>query len=81
VAEAMSSGVATALGATHAVAVTGIAGPSGGSGDKPVGTVWFALTSPDKTWSETKVFLGGRELVRSRATMHALHLLRHDLLR
>lgn len=81
VVEAMASGAAASLEATHAVAVTGIAGPTGGSYDKPVGEVWFAVASPHGMHSETRIFLGDREGIRSRAAMHAMHVLRRNLAR
>jgi nicotinamide-nucleotide amidase len=54
------------------VAVSGIAGPDGGSADKPVGTVWFAWAFPDGLESEARRFTGGREAVRRFAVAHAL---------
>lgn len=70
--------VAMAQGAQHAMAcdvslsVTGIAGPDGGTAEKPVGTVCFAWALADKVWTETKVFRGNREDVRTQAVTHAL---------
>lgn len=67
VAEAMAVGARDRLGATIAVAVTGIAGPDGGSADKPVGLVWFALAGPSgvRTWSTRTD--GDRQHVRAAA--------------
>lgn len=69
-----------ASGADLVVAVSGIAGPDGGTEEKPVGTVWFGFA--DRTGSEAQkmVFLGGRHDVRVRASQFALHgLLRRAL--
>lgn len=57
-------------------AITGIAGPGGGSNDKPVGTVWFAWSSRDG-WLETRmeVFTGDRQAVRMQAVQTALQCL------
>ncbi|MFI5380828.1 MAG: competence/damage-inducible protein A [Tepidisphaerales bacterium] len=69
--------------ADYALAVSGIAGPDGGSADKPVGTVWFALAGGDGAADVTArrfVFAGDRELIRDRAAKMALTLLRYRLL-
>ena len=61
------------------VAVTGVAGPHGGSPDKPVGTVWFAWASKNNsTVSECCVFLGDRAAVRHQTIIHALTKLLHN---
>lgn len=61
------------------VAVTGVAGPHGGSPDKPVGTVWFAWASKNNsTISERCVFLGDRAAVRHQTIIHALTKLLHN---
>lgn len=78
VARAMVEGVQRSSGAELAVAVTGIAGPAGGSPTKPVGTVWFgfALRRADgsvRIGSEHRHFEGDRALVRSATVVHALH--------
>jgi nicotinamide-nucleotide amidase len=75
----LASGVRERLGADIAVAVTGIAGPSGGSADKPVGLVWFAVETPDDSQSEQKHFFGDRDGVRERATVFTLNLLRRTI--
>jgi nicotinamide-nucleotide amidase len=54
------------------VAVTGVAGPSGGSADKPVGTVWFAFMVDGRLSSEAKRFDGDRAAVRRQTVDHAL---------
>jgi nicotinamide-nucleotide amidase len=54
------------------VAVTGVAGPSGGSADKPVGTVWFGFLVDGELTSETRLFPGDRAAVRAATVQHAL---------
>ncbi|MEM1173169.1 MAG: CinA family protein [Pseudomonadota bacterium] len=68
----MADGVRELSGADVAVAVSGIAGPGGGSDDKPVGTVWFAWRGLGETRTERKVFDGSRDAVRSKTVRHAL---------
>jgi nicotinamide-nucleotide amidase len=73
VAGEMALGAARVTGAQVAIAITGIAGPSGGTPEKPVGTVCFGFRGPDGTVVTERKFLpGGREEVRVRATAHAL---------
>jgi nicotinamide-nucleotide amidase len=83
VAEAMAKGALAAADADLAVAVTGIAGPSGGSRDKPVGLVWFAWARRGGGCrSAERVFPGSREQVRVAAAAWCLHqLLKHELAR
>ena len=71
----MAAGVRRLVGADIAVSVTGIAGPGGGTRDKPVGLVWFGLASPDGVRTEKAVFAGGREDVRRAAVLHAVGML------
>jgi nicotinamide-nucleotide amidase len=81
VAEALADGARAALGADVGVGVTGIAGPDGGTVDKPVGTVWFAVRDGDGRSLTRHVQLpGGRFDVRDRSTAVAVHLLRRLLL-
>jgi nicotinamide-nucleotide amidase len=72
VARAMAQGAVQQSLAQVALAVTGIAGPSGGSADKPVGTVWFAWCLPTGTTSEVQQFTGDRSSVRAATVQHAL---------
>jgi nicotinamide-nucleotide amidase len=59
-------------GADVAVAVSGVAGPGGGTPEKPVGTVWFAWSSPDGTRAERRHFDGDRDSVRRQSVAFAL---------
>lgn len=62
------------------ISVSGIAGPDGGSEEKPVGTVWIAISTPQKTFTQKYIFPGNRELIRERTAYYALSLLRKLLL-
>jgi PncC family amidohydrolase len=64
------------LGADLAVAVSGIAGPTGGSADKPVGTVWIGWAGPEGDGAQVHRFEGNRDQVRRSAAVHALDVLR-----
>ena len=81
VAEAMASGAIGRFGADTAVAITGVAGPGGGTADKPVGTVWFCVMLSDGTTLTRRVQIPGeRADVRDRSTTVAMHLLRSALI-
>jgi nicotinamide-nucleotide amidase len=69
---AMADGVRARYGAGMAVAVSGIAGPAGGSPEKPVGTVWFGFAGPDGTHAQRSIFPGSRHEIRVRAAQSAL---------
>ena len=71
----MASGVRALMNADFAVSVTGVAGPGGGSEEKPVGLVWFGLAGKDGVRTERMVFPGGRSEVRGAAVEHALGML------
>jgi PncC family amidohydrolase len=71
----MASGVRALTNADFAVSVTGIAGPGGGSEEKPVGLVWFGLAGKDGVRTERMIFSGGRSEVRGAAVEHALGML------
>jgi nicotinamide-nucleotide amidase len=75
VARAMAIGSVRALGVDHAVAVTGIAGPSGGTEAKPVGTVWLAAADGEAAEARRLQIPGDRHNVRVRATQAALAML------
>lgn len=82
VAEAMAAGALARFGADTAVATTGIAGPGGGSAEKPVGTVCFSVRLGDgTTMTKTLLLPGDRSDVRERSTTVAMHLLRSVLSR
>ncbi|HXD43001.1 MAG TPA: CinA family protein [Ramlibacter sp.] len=72
VVRAMACGAVRQSPARVSVAVTGIAGPAGGSRKKPVGTVWFGFMVDGRLTSETKRFLGDRAFVREATVEHAL---------
>ena len=73
VARAMAEGALQTAQATTSVAVTGIAGPNGGTADKPVGTVWIAWADQDKeTLSKCFKFTGDREQVRNQTIIEAV---------
>lgn len=71
----MADGVRRLLKADLAVSVTGIAGPDGGSAEKPVGLVWFGLATAGGVRTERAIFAGDRAAVRAAAVTHALGLL------
>ena len=72
VARAMAEGAVQRSAAQVAVAVTGVAGPTGGTPDKPVGTVWFGWRVDGATHSELQRFAGDRAAVRAQTVRHAL---------
>lgn len=77
----MALGVRERLHADLAVSVTGIAGPDGGTPDKPVGLVWFGFADAQGATAESRVFRGDRTTVRTLATVYALDGLRRRLAR
>ncbi len=74
-AEAMAEGVRRLAGADFAVSTTGVAGPTGGSEEHPVGEVCIAVSGKDGCRGERFVFPGDREQVRAQAALKALELL------
>jgi nicotinamide-nucleotide amidase len=78
-ARAMAEGARDRLGADLAVSVTGVAGPGGGTEEKPVGLVFLHAAGPDGDEARRIDLPGDREMIRGRATAAALHLLRRML--
>ena len=78
-AQAMAEGVRSALGADVGLSVTGIAGPGGGTPEKPVGLVFLHGIAPDADKARELHLPGDREAIRRRATASALHLARKVL--
>jgi nicotinamide-nucleotide amidase len=82
VAEALADGARERLGADLGVGITGIAGPGGGTADKPVGLVWISIAGPGEARTTRSVNLpGGRADVRDRASTVAMHMLMRVLQR
>ena len=71
----MAEGARKLLKTDLAVSLTGIAGPDGGSDEKPVGLVWFGLATKDGVRTEKCIFRGDRAKVREQAVTHALGML------
>lgn len=71
----MAQGAARLSGADYAVSTTGVAGPTGGSDEHPVGEVFIGVLNDDVTFAERYVFSGSREEVRAKACCKALELL------
>jgi len=80
VARAMAAGVRERLGANIGIGITGIAGPGGGSPEKPVGTVWMAVQMGDEVRTFGRVYVGDRGEVRARSAQSALETLRQLLI-
>jgi nicotinamide-nucleotide amidase len=81
VAEALATGAAAAFGADFGIGITGIAGPGGGTEEKPVGTVCFSVCSRDGARLTRRLLLpGNRSDIRDRSTTVAMHLLRRVVL-
>ncbi len=78
---AMATGAAERLGAEYALAITGFAGPCGGTQENPVGTIFIALHAPQGVWSRKLSYPGPRTTVKVRAVNAALDWLRRELVR
>lgn len=76
---AMARGARCALGADVGLAVTGVAGPGGGTDEKPVGLVFIALADAEDAWAERRVWSGGRLSNKIQSAEAALDLLRRYL--
>lgn len=72
VVEVMARGAQQRSGARFAVAVSGVAGPGGGSPEKPVGTVWLAWAAADQLFARRFIFAGDRQAVREQSVAEAL---------
>lgn len=71
----MALGALIAAKADLALSISGIAGPTGGSEEKPVGTVWFGLAAKQRIWAKTALFDGDRDSIRAQAVQFALDFL------
>lgn len=80
VAIAMAVGARQNADADYALSISGIAGPDGGTAEKPVGTVWIGLANADGNSARKFIFTGDREMIRDRAAKMALTMLRFALL-
>jgi nicotinamide-nucleotide amidase len=78
---AMASGARAALSVDAALAITGIAGPGGGTEEKPVGTVWIALDLHGEVQARRYAMVGDRDEIRHRAAQAAMEMLRRRLVR
>jgi PncC family amidohydrolase len=76
----MAHGVRIALGSDIAISVSGIAGPGGGTPEKPVGTVWIGFSSPQEEYSRHYLWSGDRLTVKEQSARAALNLLVEYLL-
>jgi nicotinamide-nucleotide amidase len=81
VAEAMAFGIRTKSNTNIGIATTGIAGPTGGSTDKPVGLVWIGYSDQDETFALQFNFGGERRIIKERAAQAALELVRRRILK
>ncbi|MCC6796222.1 MAG: nicotinamide-nucleotide amidohydrolase family protein [Candidatus Hydrogenedentes bacterium] len=79
VARAMAEGARGVFGTDHAIGVTGIAGPGGGTPEKPVGLVYIAVAGPRDTIVTKKFFTGTREAIKEQTADAALELLLEQL--
>ncbi len=75
----MAKGVRDALGVEIGCSISGVAGPGGGSVEKPVGTIWFGLSTPEETFAWTTQVGHTRELNRTRSVLLSLEALRRTL--
>jgi nicotinamide-nucleotide amidase len=78
--EQMATGVMRAFVTDTAIATSGIAGPTGGTGEKPVGTTWIAVATGERLYSRKFLFGGSRERIITQASCSAMQLLRRLIL-
>ena len=81
VAEAMALGVRTKSNTDIGISTTGIAGPSGGSQEKPVGLIWIGYSNKNETFAVQFNFTGERRIIKERAAQAALEMVRRKLLK
>ena len=81
VARGLAEGVRTRANTTIGVGITGVAGPSGGSSEKPVGTVFIAVATPTGTAHRQFLYPGDREKIRWQASQAALDMVRRELMK
>src|SRR5207249_12113681 len=81
VARGLAEGIRSRAGTTIGVGVTGIAGPTGGSAEKPVGTVHIAVATPTGTEHRQFLFPGDRDKIRWQASQAALDMVRRELMK
>jgi len=77
----MATGIRQKFNTDYSIAVSGIAGPEGGSPEKPVGTVWIAIAGPEKVQAEKFLFGNSRERITRVAALTALNKLRLVILK
>jgi nicotinamide-nucleotide amidase len=80
VAQALAQGIRTRAASTYGIGITGIAGPDGGTPEKPVGTVCFAVVGPESCSVHQRCFTGTRDQIKTLSAFTALDLLRRMLL-
>ncbi|MGB0370699.1 MAG: CinA family nicotinamide mononucleotide deamidase-related protein [Opitutales bacterium] len=76
---AMVTGAAERFGTDFALSITGFAGPTGGTDENPVGTIYIGYYSPSGMWSRKEVFVGDRNSIKTRAVHAALDLMRRKI--
>lgn len=75
----MALGALINTASDYALSISGIAGPDGGTPEKPVGTVWFGFATKQRIWAKQFLFTGNREEIRQQAVQYALAILEHYL--
>ncbi len=81
VAEAIALGIRTTSNTDIGISTTGIAGPTGGSPEKPIGLIWIGYSDKDETFAMQFIFNGERRIVKERAAQAALELVRRKILK